>query len=398
MCRALALLFFSMLTFTSETTSAIANSRLTFSVDQFGQVAADAVLDFQQENLASTPTTSGQTKLWLVALPFAIDQTRGIRVPGDVKCAVLDSGSGFTLLILMVPAASSQIALTVKALGLLLPASDQKLKFSLDASSRFMPETERSLLQQKNSITNFDIAIELPEDYPDDVISFRPLEIQKFDQSVYGIPSDRIGAGFLSNRRFLIWLTFPDVNVEHDNYGKLVISLFFGSLSALTYLVAMRSRSVHWLLAGALISTILVVVMVWYAYTSQNRLAFLAWAAGLIPLAVVALGALVHFLIANRFQAVIGGMVQLAERAGTRPARYARLGLYRVIDGRAKRIGVQDLTGTDGHYEFKPWTFGGPNTYRVEASLQNAVSASATTTVAAGKKVQLDDIILAPQV
>jgi mannose-6-phosphate isomerase-like protein (cupin superfamily) len=238
------------------------------------------------------------------------------------------------------------------------------------------------------TVSKFDIAITLPNDYEQDQLSFVPPTDKWVEQKLgreYILPAAQGAAS-----KTPVFIAFPSPFKSGQQFAQVVI----GSAIALVLLIVQgrvaleRKLGMRTIIIAFVLSLLAIIATFYFFLTVAEPLEFMAWAAGpLIPV-ITASFTCIWLLIAIRAEAEVSGRIT----SGGESARYVTVSVVTLREG-VEVILKQMTVKLDGNYRFFIWCGRSDRSVFIVASGTGTTRAkSETFAVAAGAKIHVPAI------
>jgi hypothetical protein len=367
----------------------ISSPNLTLSVSETGNISARVKAVFppieQKPNIQGTQPQGNsplpdQTRLWIIALPFALEPGKRIVSADDVHVAQLSSGKGFTLLALTKPLTLSETTIEIGEIPFLTETPDGKAKLEIDSSFPNMSQSDRQLLNSHSALKDFDIDIVLPKKYDEADVNQHP-QFSKIDNTKYFLPASQIKQG----QDPLVWISFPNPVQRSLEIAKLLATLVIGLFTLAIQYPLLKGKNTWWFIGVFILSLAVLGFITYYGVGLTKRLEFLISVAVIIPNAVYGLLASIYLILAKKFQATVTGQI----RVNNGPGKYASVKLLHRQNGDVTSVKETDELKEDGRYYFYIWGKKTAQRYQVAAKYNSIDLRSGEFDVIRGGKVDV---------
>jgi hypothetical protein len=357
------------------------SSHVTFEVGEAGEVSTK--LDISSQSPSQSATTG---VLLLVILPFSLDLNRAFVCADDVHVAELNRGKGYTFLAVTAPIARTQLLLEIKGATHISETPDGKGKLEIDVSLPYISLSDKELLALPFCIRIFDIAFVLPRRYDEtDEYAF-PSALNTKDNQTF----EAKGVAIQGQSYTKLRVVFPNPVQHQLDLGQLVIGLVFGGLGILlqTGFLQLRERNpvVICIILGAALAVIVAAIFFTIGLPQTRKIQFLALVIFACLNALFAAFASGYVLLAKRFQAVVGGQVNLNDA----PSQWPQVELHQIGSGMVK----QTDSLKQGLYVFYLWRVQSSAKYQVIAKWGGEEGKSNEFELSRGKRKEVPVINL----
>jgi hypothetical protein len=318
-------------------------SHMLLSIDAGGKISVEVSIDATTTPQQASPSID----LHLVPLPFRVVESAKIQAPEDVRISILGKGDGYTLLVAAIPSVREKSVLRLQDAFALAESPEAKALVEFDLSYPFLSQSDRQLVTTKYSLIPRRITIDLPREYEDTEVSFRPIELKRISKRQYILDTISAGTTALSK----VWLVFPNPMQSQLQIAKILLGALLGLFTVLLHIPMLRQQKLWWSLTVLAVSGAVLCLILYYAYALSKRLDLIEWAAASAPHAFYGLLSSIFLLVAKRRQATITGRITL--EGG--PIQFADIRLWRIANGERHQVKRIEALETEGRYFFRIW-------------------------------------------
>lgn len=262
-------------------TSAFGNT-ITFNVDLLGNNNAMVHLNNQ-----------GKFPIY-VFLPFQISSESNLEYSQDLDITLLSSNINYSILHIN-STDSSNVDFKIISAKKLDQNVEGKALFELDLSYQFINSLDLKLLNQQNTVADFDINIALPSDFDEKTVTCHGFK-KKDERTYYASP--------LKDKT--CWIVFPNPISKSTNTINFILAFIVGCLLLLINIPAFKRRNLIWSVSVLILSCI---VLIGIVILTQKVPYYKLLIAGIIPQIIYGLVVSIYLIIEKFFAVNIFGVV-----------------------------------------------------------------------------------------
>lgn len=301
-------------------------------------------------NLDAAITLNNPNLIKFFFIPFAINKSDEIRVSaaGDVIVKAIFIGANHSILNIISSPLDSTAIFKIENIAELGENIKGEGYFELNISYPLLSANEKLLMLRKETISKYDISIELPEQYDETLVNTE--QFYKVQNKIFSVSKSKL----LDPKIEKAWIVFPNPMANKNRFAKIVFSFFAGCFLLLFHVPAFRQRNIKWSIIVFISSLILMIVAIYFTFKYPKGFDFAIGTVGAIPHVLYGLGTSLYFFVDKIFGASIIGKIMVE---GTE-IRLAEIILFEVLsNGDVKELSKKSELNEGGRYAFylKHW-------------------------------------------